>query len=359
MHVEDGPADPAPNEPVGGGRNASAVGGRPEADAHSHAADSHSGHSHSGHSHSGHSHWGHHHGLHAHAPKNLNWSFAIAIILNIGLVVGEVIGGWLAGSMALLADAGHNLGDVAGLIVAWWAHWLRDKGTGERWTYGFRAFTILAANINGVMIVAAIIGVGFESIRRLFVPTEVAEVPVLWVALFAAVLNFATAKLLSSNQEDLNVRGAYFHMLADAAVSLAVVLGALVMLVSGWQWVDPAISLGICVVLSLGTWQLLRESTSMMLHAAPQELNLGEIRAFLLGQAKVTQVLDLHVWSVSTTDVLLTARICCPEAEAMEQDVQLRQLHHDLKHTFGIRHATLEIVRECDDSQLCSLVRED
>ena len=292
-------------------------------------------------------HLGHGHD-HAHdhsGHMHINRSFAIAVVLNILLVIGEAIGGLVSGSMALLADAGHNLSDVAGLILAWCAHWLRGKGSGARWTYGFRSFTILAANLNGVLIVAAIVGVSIESIRRLFYGTEVAELPVIVVALVAAVLNFATARLLSHSGEDLNIRGAYLHMMADAAVSLSVVVGALVMLVSGWSWLDPAISLAICVVLAIGTFGLLSESTSMMMHAAPRKIDLEEVRQFLLSNSEVDRIDDLHVWSVSTSDVLLTTRLLCPRVALEAIDPMLEDLHEGLRAEFGISHATIEITR--------------
>ena len=306
-------------------------------------------------------HLGHSHGSHGHAchsPESnlrLNRSFAIAVVLNVLLVAGEACGGVLSGSMALLADAGHNLSDVAGLILAWWAHWLRGKGAGERWTYGFRPFTILAANINGILIVVAIIGVSAESFRRLFDASEIAETPVLIVALFAALLNFATAKLLSSGGQDLNVRGAYLHMLADAAVSMAVVVGAALMMVTKWYWVDPAISIGICVVLAFGTWGLLKESTSLMMHAVPRAVELREVRVFLEATSEVADVEDLHVWSVSTTDVLLTTRLRCPGISVDQQDALLSDVHDGLRTHFGIAHATIEIVRSRDAVESCGL----
>ena len=305
----------------------------------------------------------HNHGPHLHDANcshpeqslRISRNFAIAVILNVLLVLGEATAGFLSGSMALLADAGHNLSDVAGLLLAWWAHWLRGRGSGERWTYGLRSFTILAANINGILLVVAIIGVAFESIRRLFTPSVIAEAPVLIVASVATILNFATAKLLSSGGNDLNVRGAYLHMLADAAVSLAVVAGAVVMMFTSWSWIDPGISLAICLVLAFGTWGLLRESTLMLMHAAPSTLEIRELRAFFLSEPVVVDVDDLHVWSVSTTDVLLTARLRCPDLDCSDQDRTLSDLHAGLKTSFGIAHATLEINRGPLESVACPL----
>lgn len=301
-------------------------------------------------------HHGHSHGCeHDHGHVKLNRSFAIAVVLNVLLVIGEALGGVWAGSMALLADAGHNLSDVAGLILAWWAHWLRGKGGSRRWTYGLRSFTILAANLNGILIVVAIVGVTVESTRRLMSPNDVAEIPVLTVALVAALLNFATARLLAGGGDDLNVRGAYLHMLADAAVSMAVVLGAVLMMVTSWHWIDPAISLAICVVLSFGTFSLLRESTSMLLHAAPRQLDVDEVKEFIESTKEVETVQDLHIWSVSTTEVALTAKIACPRCDAETQDELLDELHSGLHEQFAISHATIEIVRHAGDKTRCPL----
>lgn len=292
---------------------------------------------------------------HGDAPVNLNLPFALAVGLNILLVVGEAIGGFLSGSVALLADAGHNLGDVAGLVLAWWAHWLRSKPADGRWTYGLRAFTILASTINGLLLVVTILGVGFESFRRLLEPAEVAEVPVLLVAFAAAIINFGTAKLLSGKDDDLNIRGAYLHMLADAAVSMAVVVGAVLIMITNQHWIDPAISIAICIVLGFGTWGLLKESASMLMHAAPRRVELEEVRAFLLSNPEIETITDLHVWSVSTTEVLMTVRIVCPEMNLEHIDEFLEDLHEQLQARFQIAHATLEIRRQLSDSSSCNL----
>lgn len=302
-------------------------------------------------------HLGHHDCGHDHAHHTqLNRSFAIAVVLNVLLVIGEAVGGVLSHSVALLADAGHNLSDVAGLILAWWAHWLRSVGPSGRWTYGRRPFTILAANLNGILIVAAIVGVGYESIRRLISPVELEEVPVLIVGLIAAGLNFATARLLTTGgqqEKDLNVRGAYLHMLADAAVSVAVVIGAAVIFFTDWYWLDPLISLGICALLAFGVWDLLRESTSLLMHAAPKATDVEEVSEFLLATPEVEAVGDLHIWSVSTTDVLLTAHLVCPGLDAESRDALVRELHEGLEGHFGIAHATLEVTQTSEGE--CSL----
>lgn len=299
----------------------------------------------------------HCHDAHGRANDHLrlNRSFAIAVVLNVLLVIGEAVGGWWSGSLALLADAGHNLSDVAGLALAWWAHWLRRRGTSERWTYGWRGFTILAANLNGLLLIVAIVGVSIESVRRLLDPQPIEGLPIMAVALVAAILNFFSARLLAFDGHDLNVRGAYLHMLADAAVSLAVVVGGLLMWATGWYWVDPAISLAICAVLTLGTWGLLRESVLLLLHAAPRNVDVAEVRQFLGSLVPVTQVLDLHVWSVSTTDVLLTARLQCSDLAAEAQDELLVDIHDGLEQEFGISHATVEISRGFQVSDRCVL----
>lgn len=304
----------------------------------------------------------HHHG-HSHACGSddhhgkWNRAFGLAVLLNVLLVVAEALGGFWTGSMALLADAGHNLSDVAGLVLAWGAHWLRGKGRQGRWTYGWRSFTILAANLNGVLLVVAIVGVSYESIHRLMAPSPIAEVPVLVVAAIAALLNLGTARLLLGGGSDLNVRGAYLHMLADAAVSVAVVVGALLIMATGWNWIDPAVSLAICAVLTFGTWQLLRESTEMMMHAAPREFDLAGVQEYLRAFPEVANVVDLHIWSVSTTDVLLTAKLHCPGVSAADQDAMLREMHAGLDLQYCVSHATLEVFRDEEMAEVCALER--
>ena len=292
---------------------------------------------------------GHHHG-----PTDLTLAFGLAVVLNILLVVGEAVGGFIAGSVALLADAGHNLGDVVGLILAWGAHWLRNKPNSGRWTYGLRSFTTLAASINGILLVCTVIGIGIESVRRLYMPTDISEIPVLVVAFTAALINFATARLLAGQNHDLNVRGAYLHMLADAAVSMAVVVGAIVIMLSGWQWIDPAISIGICIALGIGTWGLLKESTSLLMNAAPRHIEIEKLKQWLASYPEIDSVTDLHVWSVSTTDVLLTARIHCPTSEDCT-DTLLNELHFQLAEKFQIAHATIEIRNETSEATSCPL----
>lgn len=292
---------------------------------------------------------------HGPVPDKLNRSFAIAVVLNTLLVVGEFAGGLYSGSVALLADAGHNLSDVAGLVLAWVANWLRSRKATYRWTYGFRSFTILAANINAILIVLAIVGVSIESIRRLIQPVDVEELPVIVVALFAALLNFWTASLLSGKRDDLNVQGAYLHMMADAAVSVAVVVGASLIWLTGWIWLDPGLSLAICILLSFGTWRLLKESTSMLMQAAPNNLEFEDVKSLLMSTPEIVEVQDLHIWSLSTTEVALSARIRCPDLDALSQDPFLRDLHASLHQEFSIGHSTIEITRGENDLLGCNL----
>ena len=302
-------------------------------------------------------HLGHAHCDHHHVPANtkLGRAFAIAVGLNVLLVIGEAVGGWLAGSIALVADAGHNLGDVAGLLLAWGAHWLSSWTRRGRWTYGWRAFTMLAAHLNAVLLSLTIVWVSYESTKRLFSPVEIAELPVMALAVLAAGLNFLTAWLLArQGTHDLNVRGAYLHMLADAAVSVAVVLGALAIYLTGWHWLDPAISLIICCLLAWGTWRLLTESTSMLMHAAPPNIDLQEVERLLLATPQVRRVGDLHVWSVSTTEVLMSCQLVCEPLSWDEQGELLHDLHHAVEHEFGIRHATFEI-RAAESAEACAL----
>lgn len=283
--------------------------------------------------------------------------FLLAIALNVLLVLGEAIAGLIAGSMALIADAGHNLSDVLGLVLAGLAEWLRKGQAAGRWTYGKRSFTILAAQMNGVLLVAAIVGILSESLRRLWMPTEVLEGPVLIVAAVAVLLNLLTAWLLLGHQDDLNIHAAYLHMVADAGVSLAVVAGTALVMWTGWRWIDPALGIGICIVLSISTVRLLWKATTMMLHAAPSAENVAQIAQFLASLPEVHDVVDLHVWNVSTTDLLLSARLVCPSLDQKQQDAFLQRIHEALEAQFGIRHATVELLHTPPQQPHCSLDR--
>jgi cobalt-zinc-cadmium efflux system protein len=301
---------------------------------HGHLHEPAHDHRHHGHGHGGH---GHHH-----APADFGRAFAIGIVLNAGFVAVEAGVGLATGSLALLADAGHNAADVLSLILAWAATLLARRGPKGRHTYGMGKATIMASVTNGVLLVAAVGAIGWEAVQRLLSPGAVAPGPVMITAAIGVVINTATALLFMRGQHDLNVRGAFLHMMADAGVSAAVVIGAgLMLLTGGLQWLDPVLSLGIVAVILAGAWGLLKESAAMALDAAPPGIDPAEVRAFLASRPGVAEVHDLHIWSLSTTRVALTAHLVRPAGE--DPDAFLSETSQALVGTFGIHHATLQV----------------
>ena len=290
---------------------------------------------------SAHTHHGHHHGHGLHAPQH-DLAFAAGIALNSAFVVLEIAYGMSAHSTALVADAIHNLGDVAGLALAWFATWLARRAPGPRFTYGLRSSTILAALANAVLLLMACGGLALEAAQRLLNPATVAGHTMMWVALAGVVVNATTALLFFRDRHhDLNLRGAFMHMTTDALVSLGVAISGYAIVRSGWYWLDPAVSMVILVVILVGTWGLLRDSTLLSLHAVPAHLDSAPIADFLHQQAGVTGVHDLHVWALSTTDVALTAHLVMPTGHP--GDAWLDSLAQALSTTYGIRHATFQV----------------
>ena len=250
--------------------------------------------------------------------------------------------GILSGSLALLADAGHNAADVLSLVLAWAATSLARRPPNGRHTYGLGKATVMASVTNGVLLVAAVGAIGWEALQRLVSPGEIAAGPVLVTAAIGVVINTATALLFMRGQHDLNVRGAFLHMLADAGVSAAVVASAgLMLLTGGLQWLDPVLSLVIVAVILAGAWGLLRESSAMALDAAPPGIDPARVRAFLGALPGVSGVHDLHIWSLSTTRVALTVHLVRPEGE--DPDAFLSRAIQGLAEGFGIHHATLQV----------------
>ena len=291
-------------------------------------------------------------GGHVHAPKDFGRAFALGIGLNIAFVITEAAFGWLGNSMALLADAGHNLSDVLGLAVAWIAAELSKRPPSQRYTYGLRGSSILAALFNAVFLLIAVGAIGWEAIARLFAPEPVGSVTMMVVAGIGILINGATAWLFFSGRDnDLNIRGAYLHMVADAGVSAAVVVAGVVILFTGWNWIDPAVSLAVAFVIIWGTWGLLRDSTAMSLDAVPPGIDPVAVRAFLESRPGVAQVHDLHIWPMSTTEVALTCHLVMPGGSP--GDPFLADLAHELQHDFGIAHATVQI--ETDPNTVCAL----
>jgi cobalt-zinc-cadmium efflux system protein len=304
---------------------------------------------HDEHDHDGHGH-GHHHG-HSHAPADFGRAFAIGIGLNVAFVVIEAGYGVASNSMALIADAGHNLSDVLGLVVAWAASVLARRPPSPRFTYGLKGSSILAAIFNAATLLVAIGAIAWEALRRLVEPQPVAEMTVIVVAAVGILVNGATALLFASGRHgDLNIRGAYLHMAGDAAVSLGVVAAGILILITGWTWLDPLTSLAIVVVIFLGTWGLLRDSLTMSLDAVPRDIELSAVRDLLAARPGVTAVHDLHVWNMSTTEVALTAHLVMPDAPA--SDDFLLECCRSLTERFGIGHVTLQVERS---GELCPL----
>ena len=324
---------------------------------HAHHDHDHEGHDQDGHDHDGHAHdQGHAHGHgHVHAPASFGRAFAIGITLNTALVVAEAIYGYLANSTALLADAGHNLSDVLGLVVAWAASIAARRAPSGRFTYGLRASTILAALANAVFLLVATGAIGWEAILRLQQPEPVAGVTVMVVAGIGILINGFTALLFASGRkDDINIEGAYLHMAADAAVSLGVVVSAALIIWTGWLWLDPITSLVICATILWGTTSLLRASVDMSMAAAPKGTDLDAIRTFLLARPGVSAIHDLHVWPISTTETALTCHLVMPAGTG---DAFLMETAQLLKTTYRIGHATLQVETNPDNG--CALAPDD
>ncbi|KRB52853.1 cation diffusion facilitator family transporter [Phenylobacterium sp. Root700] len=319
-----------------------------------HDGQHHHGHDHD-HDHGAHAHaHGHAHGPggHSHAPKDFGRAFAIGVGLNFAFVLAETGVGLWSGSLALLADAGHNLSDVLSLLLAWGATVLAKSAPTSRRTYGLRKATILASLANAVLLLVAVGVIVSEAIHRFSEPTSIATWPVMIVAAIGVVINTATALMFMKGHEDLNIRGAFLHMAADAAVSLAVVIGAGIIALTSLFWIDPALSLLIAAVIVIGTWSLLRDSVDLVLDAAPKGVDVEAVRAWLLAQPGVTEVHDLHIWAMSTTETALTAHVTRPQNE--DGDNFLHATCEGLAAKFSIGHSTLQV--EVGQAEHCRLV---
>jgi cobalt-zinc-cadmium efflux system protein len=328
------------------------------AHAHDHDHDDHHhdhDHDHGAHAHGhghGHGHDHHHGHHHHHIPADMGRAFAIGVVLNTAFVVVEATAGFWAGSMALLADAGHNLSDVLALLMAWGAAALAKRAPTARRTYGLRKATILASLANAVFLLLAVGAIASESVHRLFLHSSIDTRTVMLTAGLGVVLNTATALLfLRGDRHDLNVRGAFLHMASDAAISLAVVLGAGLIALTGLAWIDPVLSLGIAAVIVLGTWGLLRDSVNLALDAAPRGIDVAEVRAWLAALPGVEEIHDLHIWAMSTTETALTAHVIRPAND--DGDHFLHDACEGLAARFNIGHATLQV--ETDPDHGCRL----
>jgi cobalt-zinc-cadmium efflux system protein len=298
-----------------------------------------------------HDHSAHDHG-HAHAPADFGVAFAAATLLNLALVAAQVIYGLSANSIALLADAGHNFGDALGLLLAWGAHAMARWAPTERYTYGFRSASILSALINAVMLLVATGAIAWEAIRRLSDPGEVAGVTVMVVAGIGVLVNALSAGLLAAGSKgDLNVRGAFLHLAADAGVSVGVVIAGALILFLGWTWIDPVMSLIVSAVIVWGTWGLLRESFQLSMDAVPSDIEPAQVRAYLEKLPGVASIHHLHIWAMSTTENALTCHLVMPGGHP--GNAFIAAACRDLAHRFAIRHPTFQI--ELGDGADCPL----
>ena len=306
-------------------------------DHHDHAHDHDHGH---GHSHAGHGHHGH-----AHGPVDTgDWRYAVGLIVNLAFVACEFGAGIYSGSTALMADAGHNLSDVLGLAMAGGAAVLARRAAGKQLTYGFGKATILAALANALLLIFACGAIAFEAIQRLADPAPVQSGIVMIVAGIGFVINLGTALLFMRDQHsDLNARGAYLHMMSDAAVSIGVVISGAIIMFSGWSILDPLVSIAIVVVILVGTWGLLKDSVNLALDAAPRGVDVAAIRAAFLALPGVSAVHDLHVWGLSTTETALTAHLVHDRPDAASLLAEAQGL---ARTRFSIGHTTLQLESE-------------
>lgn len=284
--------------------------------------------------------------MHHHGPASFSRAFAIGIALNIAFVATEAFYGWRVGSLALLADAGHNLSDVAGLVLAWGAALAAGRQPDHRHTYGWQRASILAAFANAVLLLVAMGSLLWEAGHRLQAPHPTDGITIMVVAAVGVLVNGGTAALfMAGSQSDMNIRGAFLHMAADALVSLGVVAAGALYLWTGWAWLDPLTSMAIAVVIIAGTWGLLRRSLHLLFDGVPESVVLAEVDALLRALPGVKGVHDLHVWAMSTTGIALTAHLVMPGGHP--GDAFLEKISHDLHHHFHITHPTIQI--EFDD----------
>ena len=298
-------------------------------------------HAHHDHKHDhGHSHAADH--GHSHAPASFGKAFMIGIVLNSIFIAAEVIYGLKADSLALLADAGHNASDVLGLFMAWGATVLAKTKPTERYTYGLQGSSILVALANAMFLLVVTGGIAWEAFQRLSEPANVGGTTVMIVAGAGIFINGITALLfMKGSKDDLNIRGAFLHMTADAAVSLGVLLAGFAIMETGWLWLDPAVSIAISLVIIVGTWGLLRDSVNLALHAVPAHIEPAKVKAFLKTMEGVKEAHDLHIWAMSTSEVAMSAHLLMKGGHP--GDAFIKKVAHELEHQFKIGHATIQI----------------
>ncbi len=302
---------------------------------HDHGHEHHQDHGHG----AQHARAGHHH---VHVPASFGRAFAVGIVLNTAYVLAEALYGLSANSLALLADAGHNFGDVLSLAVAWLASWLVRRAPTERYTYGLRGSSILAALANAVVLLVVTGGIAWAAVLRLMHPAPAGGLVMMAVAACGVAVNGFTALMFASGRKgDLNIRSAFAHMASDALVALGLVVSGGVILLTGWSWLDPAVSLAIGGMIVWGTWSLMRESLDLAIQAVPTTIDRAEVLGYLEGLPGVSEVHDLHIWGMSTTETALTAHLVRPGAEL--DDSLLHRACSELRGRFAIHHTTLQI----------------
>jgi len=307
--------------------------------AHVHDHDHDHDHSHGGHDHA-HDH-SHGHAGHSHAPTTFGFAFAVGITLNSAFVLAEIVFGYLANSLALVSDALHNFADVIALLLAWGAAILSRKLPTELHTYGYRRASILAALANAGLLLLGVGAIAVEAIDRLRFPAPVVGSTVIWVAALGILINGATALLfMRGSEHDLNIRGAYLHMAADAVVSFGVVIAALVITLTGWLWVDPVTSLIVAALVLVSGWGLARDSVNLALDAVPAHIDFADVRDYLAGLDGVSDVHDLHIWAMSTSETAMTVHLVRPGGF---DDAFLHGLCEQLSYRFRIQHPTIQI----------------
>jgi cobalt-zinc-cadmium efflux system protein len=297
----------------------------------------------------------HSHHRQGHAQVNYGRAFAIGIAANLAYLGVEAVAGIFSGSLALLADAGHNLADVLGLVLSWGAAMLSRRQPSGRFTYGLRSSSILAALANAIILLVVTGGIAWEAIWRIGHPMQVVSGIIIAVAAIGIFVNGGTALLFSSGNGDLNVKSAFLHLAADALVTAGVVAAGVVIWLTNWLWLDPLVSLAVSAVIVFGTWGLLKSAISLALDAVPEGLDAAAVRAHLLSLPGVTGLHDLHIWGMSTTETALTCHLIMPEGHP--GDAVLSQISQQLEHQFGIHHATIQI-ELADTEEACALTPE-
>lgn len=299
-----------------------------------------------------HAHHGHHH-----APQSFNRAFALSVGFNLSFTVIQIISALIAGSMSLLADAIHNFGDVFGLVLAWGANYLLSLPPRKRYSYGYKRTTIIAAIINALILVGTSVLITYQSFYKLFHLSEMNEHIVAIVAAIGIVINGGTALLfMRGAHEDLNIKGAFLHLLGDTLISFGVVVAAVLIMFTGWMWIDPIVGLLIVAIIMWGTWGLLRDSVRLILDAVPHHIDQQDIQAYLQQIPGVDAVHDLHIWGLSTKEIALTAHLVMPAQTLSDADI--KNINHDLKEKYRIDHATIQVEKgsaehPCHRSETC------